>query len=318
MVKLSVIIPVYNASKYIDECLKSVLGQTLYDIEIICVDDCSLDDSLSKIETMQKIDDRIRIFQNERNMGAGPSRNKGMSEAKGDFIAFMDPDDLYPHDDCLEKLYDAAIHHQCDVVGGNLIEFYNDDVTLATDWGKGTFSKNEMFEYRDYPFSIGYTRFIYRKSVIDDLGVEFPYYRRYQDPVWFVSVMTQIDKFYAVDYPVYAYRKDQNNITWTIEKIDAVLKGKVENLKQFRGHVYEDHYKREIHEFNNFIAMVLYKNFMSDKMGDVIGLILKFNKDNYPIVYNWKNAFHFLKYGMILFKKSFKKNVAFLSRETHN
>jgi len=317
-IKVSVIIPVYNASRYIDECLDSVLGQNLQDLEVICIDDCSIDDSLVKIEAMQKRDGRIRIFQNERNMGAGPSRNKGLEEANGDFIAFMDPDDLYPHKDCLSRLYDAALDNQCDVVGGNLVEFFYDDVSFAKDWGKGTFLQNEKKTYADYPFSVGYTRFIYRKSKIDELGVVFPAYRRYQDPVWFASVMVKVKDFYAINYPVYSYRQNENHVRWTIEKADAVLKGKVENLILFRDHGYEDHYKREVRELNNFIAMILYKTIFNADFTGVFCLISKFNKNNYPIVYNWKNTIHFSNYGAMLFRNFVKKTVASLVHEKHS
>jgi glycosyltransferase involved in cell wall biosynthesis len=96
-VKVSVIIPVYNAEKYLDKCLKSVVEQTLREIEIICVDDGSTDESLSILHGYEKADDRIRIITQE-NAGAGAARNRGMLEAKGEYLSFLDADDFFEPD----------------------------------------------------------------------------------------------------------------------------------------------------------------------------------------------------------------------------
>ena len=94
MVKVSVIIPVYNVEDYLKECLDSVLSQTLKDIEVICVDDCSTDDSLKILQEYANNDDRIKIIKNEKNSGQGFSRNEGIKKATGEYIGFVDSDDF--------------------------------------------------------------------------------------------------------------------------------------------------------------------------------------------------------------------------------
>lgn len=93
MPKVSVIIPVYNCEQYIAKCLDSVINQTLADIEIICVEDCSTDDTRSLLEKYINIDERIKISYNDKNMGQAFSRNQGLRKAQGEYIQFLDADD---------------------------------------------------------------------------------------------------------------------------------------------------------------------------------------------------------------------------------
>ena len=91
MVKVSIIIPVYNAEKYLKRCLDSVLSQTLKDIEIICVNDGSTDNS---IQILKEYGSKIKVI-NQENQGLSVARNTGLKEAKGEFVAFLDSDDYY-------------------------------------------------------------------------------------------------------------------------------------------------------------------------------------------------------------------------------
>lgn len=90
---ISIIMPSYNAEKYIEASIKSVLAQTYDNWELLVVDDCSQDRTVEIVESFD--DPRIRFFQNERNQGAAKARNKGLREAKGRWIAFLDCDDIW-------------------------------------------------------------------------------------------------------------------------------------------------------------------------------------------------------------------------------
>ena len=92
--KVSVIIPVYNAENYLQQCLDSVANQTLQDIEIICVNDGSTDRSLEILRSFEKKDNRFIILTQE-NQGAAVARNEGLSIAKGEFISVLDADDFF-------------------------------------------------------------------------------------------------------------------------------------------------------------------------------------------------------------------------------
>ena len=106
-IKVSIIIPVYNAERYINECLSSVQRQSLKEIEIICIDDGSTDTSKEIINSFQKSDSRIKYYH-QNNQGSGVARNYGIDVATGEYIAFLDSDDLYYDVSGLEKIYSIA------------------------------------------------------------------------------------------------------------------------------------------------------------------------------------------------------------------
>ena len=124
--QVSVITPVYNAEKYLKQCLHSILNQSFRDIELICVDDYSTDNSIGILESFKQIDSRIKIIQNKKNLGAGRSRNEGIAAASGRFLQFTDADDLLPNG-AIESLYFSAINHNVEVVRGSLALFQDDN-----------------------------------------------------------------------------------------------------------------------------------------------------------------------------------------------
>ena len=117
--KITVVIPIYNAEKWLRECLDSVSSQSLREIEIICVNDGSPDHSLAILKEYAAKDSRIVIID-KQNEGVGAARNDGIRSARGEFIAFMDPDDKYPDKDSLSILYQAATENHVAVAGGYL------------------------------------------------------------------------------------------------------------------------------------------------------------------------------------------------------
>lgn len=111
--KVSVIIPVYNTELYIKQTVESIQKQTLYDIEIIIINDGSTDNSLSLLLELSKQDHRIKIFSQE-NQGLSISRNTGLEKASGEFVYFMDSDDLLEKD-ALEICYQKCIAEKLDL-----------------------------------------------------------------------------------------------------------------------------------------------------------------------------------------------------------
>lgn len=124
MPKVSVIIPVYNVEKYLRECLDSVVNQTLKDIEIICINDGSPDNSLAILEEYAKKDSRIRII-NKKNQGQSIARNIGINLAKGEYVVFIDPDDYFRLD-ALEKMYAKITETKVDIVISHCQAFADD------------------------------------------------------------------------------------------------------------------------------------------------------------------------------------------------
>ena len=117
--EISVIIPVYNAEKFIIKCLDSVINQTFQDIEIICIDDCSTDNSKQILKDFASKDSRIKTIFFDKNKKQGGARNAGLDIAQGKYVTFVDADD-YIEPTMLEKMYKAAERNYCDLVIANI------------------------------------------------------------------------------------------------------------------------------------------------------------------------------------------------------
>lgn len=123
MPAVSVIMPIYNAERYLVESLESVLCQTLEDIEVICVDDGSTDSTPAILETYAKSDPRIRVISKE-NAGYGAAMNTGLAAATGDYVGVVEPDD-YVDWLMFERLYHEALEHDADIVKGDFYTFFD-------------------------------------------------------------------------------------------------------------------------------------------------------------------------------------------------
>ena len=123
--KISIIIPVYNVEKYLRECLDSCINQTLADIEIICVDDCSPDNSIKILEEYQAKDYRIKIFRHEKNKNLGAARNTGIQNAIGEYVWFVDSDDYIDTKAC-QILYDAIKEFNVDMLCFSALKFVDE------------------------------------------------------------------------------------------------------------------------------------------------------------------------------------------------
>ena len=115
MAKISVIIPVYNAEKYISRCLESVISQSYKDFEVICIEDKSKDKSLDILREYAKKDNRIKVIENSENKGAALTRNVGIDAAAGDYIYFIDADD-YVDEKYLENMLSTIERENCDII----------------------------------------------------------------------------------------------------------------------------------------------------------------------------------------------------------
>ena len=147
MVKVSVIIPVYNVEPYLKQCMDSVVGQTLKDIEIICVDDGSTDNSLDILREYAAEDSRIQIIE-QKNAGAGAARNNGMRYATGKYLSFLDSDDFF-EPRMLEKAYDLAEKDQADFVAYKSDQYHTDkNQFVLVNW---VIRENEIPPY--HPFN---------------------------------------------------------------------------------------------------------------------------------------------------------------------
>lgn len=153
---ISIVVPVYNCEKYLEECMNSLCSQTYKNIEIICVDDGSTDSSTVILKSIAEKDSRVKILS-QKNAGAGAARNYGLSVAQGKYIYFFDADDI-AFNNLLELVYKRAQETDADIVAFNGYTFTNDDI--STKKIKPGYNKNVLgdsscvFSYKDYPENI--------------------------------------------------------------------------------------------------------------------------------------------------------------------
>lgn len=168
---ISVVVPIYNVSKYLRRCISSIQKQSYKDLEILLVNDGSLDDSLSICEEYAKSDKRIKVI-NKTNGGLSSARNAGIDAANGKWILFIDGDD-YIHEDMAERLYSLANNNNADIASCKFCKVYGDNCEVRNDSGKtfeircwsGEQALSQMF----YPGGIGWSACnkIYRKDLFD-------------------------------------------------------------------------------------------------------------------------------------------------------
>ena len=232
MVAVSVIVPVFNMQDYLKMCLDSVLQQSLEQIEIICIDDGSTDNSGEILDEFQKQDSRMKVIHQE-NMGVGASRNRGIMEAVGEFVAFMDPDDYYPDKDVLKDLYSAAVKHGVFIAGGSFCEDHNGKIvsTFRPDLQDYIFKEDRIMDYKEHQFDFGYLRFIYNRKFLVENNIFFPHYIRFQDPPFFIKAMITAKQFYAMKRFGYCYRWGHKKIDWNAKRTTDMVKGVVDDIE---------------------------------------------------------------------------------------
>lgn len=220
MIKVSVIIPVYNVEKYLDECLKSIINQSLKDIEIICINDGSTDNSLAILEAYEKRDSRIRIISQE-NAGLSCARNKGLSLSNGKYIYFMDSDDIL-EESALEELYELSEKENLDLTIFKMINFDDDSrKEYSSPYYEMYFLRhvsNRVFNYEDVnssllEISVTMGGKFFKHDLIR--GMEFPEGLIFEDNPFFIKAFLNSDRVYFYDKHLYKKRYRQESITKT-------------------------------------------------------------------------------------------------------
>lgn len=208
MVKISVIMPVHNASDYLNKSINSFLKQNIDSIELICVDDGSTDDSLTILRDFTKEYDFIKVIEQEHS-GPGIARNSGLSLASGEYIAFLDADDIFLDENALDKMYNTAINNNADMVGANL-KWVNLDYSIDKNYDyKNTkfkyFSNETIITPQEYGIPWAFYKNIFKKSFLLDYNIIFPNLSRGQDPIFLAQVLANIKKIPVLPIDLYGY-----------------------------------------------------------------------------------------------------------------
>ena len=215
--KVSVVVPIYNAEKYLRQCLDSIISQTLREIEIICVNDGSTDNSLAIIEEYAAKDDRIKVIS-KPNAGYGHSMNMGLDAATGEYFGIVDSDD-YILPNMYQTLYNLAIENDLDIVRGGYYKFYEiDGNEKSTYWSSmGDKYLDKVYcprEAREFYFSAVLTPSgIYKRKFIQANGIRYNESpgAAFQDQGFWFKTHLLADRVLFVKDAFYMYRFDNPN-----------------------------------------------------------------------------------------------------------
>ncbi len=210
MVSLSIIIPVYNMAESIGDSIISVYNQSFQDYEIICIDDCSTDNSYEILKNYSLKDDKISIYKMKKNSGAGKCRNLGLSKAKGKYVAFLDSDDIFYDDKSLEVLISEAEKSGANMVSGNMVfKSWDNHIKKYTFKNYNHIFKPVKSFKKLSPDVYGipwyYYRNIFRLSFLRKNNIKFPDLKRGQDTVFLASILSRIDYYLQVPIDFYQY-----------------------------------------------------------------------------------------------------------------
>jgi glycosyltransferase involved in cell wall biosynthesis len=215
--RLSIIIPFYNVEQYIAQCLDSVYHQDIpeEEYEVICVDDCSPDNSISIVEEYAKKHTNLVIVRNQYNRKLGGARNAGMEVAKGNYIWFVDSDDFIKTS-CVGKLLSIAERDKLDVLHFQY-ENYPDTWTPPRNPADGTIMTGfEMFFSSDYVWYhdlVTAWRKIYRRQFLLENNIAFAEHIMFEDNDYAIAVFANAKRVKHITDCVYCYRYNPESIT---------------------------------------------------------------------------------------------------------
>lgn len=215
MTKLSIIVPVYNVEKYLPKCLESLIKQTLNDIEIICVNDGSMDNSLAILKEFASRDSRIRIIDNQ-HQGVAKTRNTGIEQSTGEYIGFVDSDD-YIDIDFFEKLYNSATKSNSDIAIASILKHKNFFNIYNAKYTKEETAitiqdKIKLCEDKKHFFFYAWNK-IYHSGFIKKNNIKFSEGQIYEDVMFAIKALYYSNKIISVYGTKYHYIEHENSLT---------------------------------------------------------------------------------------------------------
>lgn len=299
MVKVSVIIPVFNVEKYLGECIESISNQSLEDIEIICIDDGSTDGSLNILNEYASKDSRFKILHQD-NLGPGAARNKCISIAAGEYIYFMDSDDILALN-ALEDLYNLSEDKKTDFIFFKIINFddetgektnryYYDMPFLKEAVGESVFNYKDIKEFIfDLPVSAP-AKFFNKEFVSD---IKFPEGILFEDNIFFIEAIFKSDRLYFYDEYLYDRRIHKASIT------NSFKEGYLDFLEMNRLLVEK---VKELGKYEEFKDKLYHK-----KLYNIYDQFQLLDEDSKPIVYET------FKEDLLSYKDQYESDDVFLN-----
>lgn len=238
--KLSIIVPVYNAEHFLDKCIKSVQSQTLQDFELILVNDGSKDNSLEICKKYSQEDSRIIVF-NQENSGQSKARNVGLENANGEYIAFLDSDD-WVDSDYYERLVVACEKNEAEVSCGSILRVRKNYQKYRIKYTEEKVYTNsqEKIDIAHVPDMCYVWNKVYKKEFLDRINLKFVEGMFFEDVDFVTRAVYFSNKIVTVPDTYYHYWTNRNSTVKTMKISDKKradsLKSKEMVLKFFKEH----------------------------------------------------------------------------------
>ncbi|WP_022664369.1 glycosyltransferase family 2 protein [Desulfospira joergensenii] len=302
-VKISVIIPFFNVESYISQCIRSVLSQTLKEIEIVCVDDCGEDNSLKMVRELAREDRRIRLIRHNINKGPGGSRNSGIDASSGKYLFFIDGDDYLYSDTVLESAFHCSEkysvpylimpykvltwNHQIDTWSGKGLKtgFYPIDDSVMNKFYMACWGK------------------LYHRSLFENT--------RFIDHIYFEDVpvhyvlLPKAETLFFLDVPGVVYRQRQSSITqrpFSQKECRDYLTGIEYICRFYRENKLMDHYQKSLLRFVIEVHQILIHHNLKLGLEFIQGVSLLSSKGLLP-----KRMLFFLKLKDVWWRYTFMR-----------
>lgn len=331
--KISIIVPIYNAEKYIDKCIESIINQTFKDIEIILINDGSSDGSRNIIDRYAKKDKRIIAIYQE-NSGPSVARNKGIKIAKGKYIGFVDSDD-YIEETMYEELYNLVNDNniQVGMCAYNELHFYDNTQRITRTrlhsqkvYNKeeikkniiSTFAKNE-----NYGFYSLWNK-IYLREWVVKLGIYMDENRDHGEDWWFnMCLFSEMESYICIDKPLYNYihvNEDSLMSKYRENQFELFLDGreKIKSIVPSEFIDYSEFNSRFVYEFSSYIIntfkAVKDKNRKNELVNNVLNNkeVIECSCNNSGLPMYFKLTTFFIKIKMSLVSKLIYKHISLI------
>ncbi|MBR4312189.1 MAG: glycosyltransferase [Bacteroidaceae bacterium] len=277
MCKVSIIVPIYNASSYIEECLSSLVAQTMDDIEILLVDDHGGDDSIAIARRFVETHPSGKYFQflaTPYNMGPGPARNIGIEAARGKYVGFVDSDDVIEPDFC-EQLYQAAEAHNADLTYCQAMLVKPTETTLITNpvIESGGFCGDKRRYFLTH-YTTLFVSFFYNRMLLNEYGIRFPSTRSAEDSYFLTCSLLAAKRIACVDRPLYRYLVHGDSLSEVRNP-----KRYIDKIKSF------DLLMQFAHEHGLYEANKNELDYIYLKKGYLLGVLTYIYNEEYPQVF---------------------------------
>jgi len=312
--KISIIIPVFNVEGYVEECLASACSQTIDELEIICIDDGSTDNSLALLERWEKKDSRIKVFRNDRNRGLSYTRNCGMKHAQGKYIHFLDSDDkLFPN--ALDRLYRLAEREKTDCIYFGAEPIYE---------GESSYCRTDRIVYKKTYPGIFRGQELFRKIMDNNewiAPVQFQFLNHdflkkndlhffdgilHEDELFTFQTMLLAKRTMCLNEKYYEYRFRNNSIISspiTQDRIKGLIVVYMEMLKFCENYIYDDEVMKSINRRLEQVASSIRRG-----ANRIVGFDLE-------EIYNKKSIMEYQLLNFIIYGERLLKSVSEINQD---